>query len=190
VDGSKAALRRRLLAARAALPVEEIERRARALSDVAAGVGSVASAGSLAAYVSVGTEPGTRPLLERLAGSGVRVLLPVLLPDRSLDWASYDGAESLRLGEHGLFEPVGSRLGPAALCSVDVVVVPALAVDRAGRRLGRGGGSYDRALGQVPPGIPILAAVYAEEVLVRVPAEPHDRPVGGALTPTGAVRAG
>lgn len=190
MDGSKPALRRRLLAGRAALAAEEIERRARALSDVATGLASVSSAGSLAAYVSVGTEPGTRPLLEELAGSGVRVLLPVMLPDRSLDWAPYDGSKSLRLGRHGLLEPVGSRLGAAALGSVDVVIVPALAVDRAGHRLGRGGGFYDRALGHVPPGIPVFAAVYAEEVLDRVPVEHHDRPVGGALTPAGAMRVG
>lgn len=69
----------------------------------------------------------------------------------------------------------------------DVVLAPALAVDRLGRRLGRGGGSFDRALARVDPRR-ALAVVYDDEVLDHIPAEPHDQRVGGALTPSALLR--
>jgi 5-formyltetrahydrofolate cyclo-ligase len=81
---------------------------------------------------------------------------------------------------------VGSRLGPDAVATADVVLLPGLAVSTRGERLGRGGGSYDRALGRVPPGRPVLALLYDGELLPAVPAEPHDRPVTGVVTPSGA----
>ena len=71
----------------------------------------------------------------------------------------------------------------AALASADLVLVPALAVDAAGVRLGRGGGSYDRALSRVRPGVPVIALLYPGEVVPVLPAQPHDRPVTAALTP-------
>lgn len=181
---AKRALRRQLLAARAALTTAELTRRAAALGDVAAGQPVLNSARCVAAYVSVDAEPGTGPLLERLRTVGVRVLLPVLGPGRSLDWALDEGPERLQPGPFGLLEPVGPRLGPAAVGSADVVLVPALAVDHAGHRLGRGGGYYDRVLSVLPAATTVLAVVYDEEVLRAVPVEVHDRPVAGVLTPT------
>lgn len=184
---AKATLRRRLLAARAALPASVLEERAAALLRVVTEASLLGGARCLAAYVSIGTEPGTGPLLEHLRATGVMVLLPVVAADGSLDWALDEGAGRRRPGRYGLAEPAGPRLGPARIASADLVVVPALAVDVAGNRLGRGGGGYDRALALVPPGTPVLAVVYAEEVLAAVPVEPHDRPVSGALTPGGWV---
>jgi 5-formyltetrahydrofolate cyclo-ligase len=101
------------------------------------------------------------------------VLLPVIVGERRLDWARYDGAGSLADGPLGLAEPAGPRLGAAALHDADLVVVPALAVDRAGHRLGRGRGYYDRAL------------EYDDDILDDVPVEPHDRSVQALLTPSG-----
>ena len=63
--------------------------------------------------------------------------------------------------------------------------MPALAVDRRGMRLGRGGGCYDRALGRVPRGTPVCALLHDGELLDEVPCEPHDRPVTHVVTPTG-----
>lgn len=183
-SAAKATLRRQLLTARAALPAAELARRADALLQVATWSRALTAARSCAAYVSVGAEPGTGPLLERLLAAGVRVLLPVLGPDRSLDWALDQGPHRLRRGRHGLLEPTGPRLGQTALNLADLVLVPALAVDRAGHRLGRGGGYYDQALSLLPSPTRVLAVVYDEEVLDAVPVELHDRPVGGALTPT------
>ena len=69
------------------------------------------------------------------------------------------------------------------MARADVVLAPALAVDQAGNRLGRGGGSYDRALARVGPLIPVIALLYDAELLSHVPAEPHDTPVRAAVRP-------
>ncbi|MBG6140264.1 5-formyltetrahydrofolate cyclo-ligase [Longispora fulva] len=134
--------------------------------------------GTVAGYVPVGSEPGGPELPNAL---GPRVLLPVLLDDLDLDWAG--GA--LVPGPRGLLEPSGPRLGVDAIATADLVIVPALAVDHSGARLGKGGGSYDRALARVRPGVPVVAVVFDGEFLPRVPAEPHDRPVTGVITPSG-----
>jgi 5-formyltetrahydrofolate cyclo-ligase len=111
------------------------------------------------------------------------VLLPVLLPDNDLDWAAYTG--HLPAGPRGLLEPTGPRLGVDAVRTAGLVVVPALAVDRRGMRMGRGAGSYDRVLARLDPSVPVVALLHDGELLDEVPAEPHDRPVDAALTPSG-----
>lgn len=141
------------------------------------------AAGRLAAYVSVGSEPSTRPLLDALAGRSV--LLPVLLPGGELDWA--DAAAGLVPGPGGLLEPAGPRLGPGAARVCDLVLVPALAVDRGGVRLGRGGGSYDRALSGARGRV--VALLHDGELVDALPAEPHDVPVHAVVTPSGGVLA-
>ena len=133
----------------------------------------VMDAERLAAYIAVGTEPSTAGLLALRPD----VLLPVLLPDGDLDWAAGDS----ELSDRGLREPTGERLGPQAIASCDVVLVPALGVDRRGNRLGRGGGSYDRALRRAT-GLTI-AVLYDGEWVDALPAEPHDVPVQAVVTP-------
>ena len=139
----------------------------------------------VAAYLSVGSEPETGPLLAGLAGLGVRLIVPVLLDDLDLDWAAYTPGDPVTGGLRATVAPANPRLGVEALAWADLVLVPALAVDRGGRRLGRGGGSYDRALARVREGVPTLAVVHDDEVLDEVPTLPHDRPVDGVLTPSG-----
>lgn len=129
----------------------------------------------VAAYVPVGSEPGVAPR--------PGWLLPVLLADNDLDWAVYDGR--LAPGRHGLSEPVGDRLGADAVGSCDLVLVPALLVDRLGHRLGRGGGSYDRALGRAT-GLTV-ALVHDDEVVDALPSEPHDVLVQAVATPSGGL---
>jgi 5-formyltetrahydrofolate cyclo-ligase len=124
----------------------------------------------VALYLSFATEPGTGPLIEWLADQRVRALAPTLLPDADLGWMDV---------------PDGAPLGLDAITDAEVILVPALAVDLSGHRLGRGGGSYDRALTRVRPGQTVLAVVHDDEVLDAVPFEPHDRIVDGALTPSG-----
>ncbi|KQV24036.1 MULTISPECIES: 5-formyltetrahydrofolate cyclo-ligase [unclassified Kitasatospora] len=189
MHNDKAGLRSRLLAERRELSPE---RREHAAARLAAHAGSLARAGqTVAAYVSVGGEPGTRPLLDALRADGVRVLLPVLLPDNDLDWAEYQGPESLAPAGRGLLEPTGPRLGPDAVCAAELVLLPGLAVDRRGIRLGRGGGSYDRVLARLTrrQADPVLATLlYDTELLDTVPAEPHDLPVHAVVTPSGVHR--
>ncbi|WP_411082666.1 5-formyltetrahydrofolate cyclo-ligase [Streptomyces sp. cmx-18-6] len=194
---AKVALRGELLAARALLAKEDVARAATVLAATALGLPELADARTVAAYVSVGREPGTRVLLDALREKGVRVLLPVLLADNDLDWAVYGGGERLTPAGRGLLEPDGPRLGPAAVLDADAVLLPGLAVDGAGMRLGRGGGSYDRVLARLSapgarPGRPVhpalIVLLYENEVVARVPSEPHDHPVDAVVTPAGARR--
>ncbi len=180
----KAALRRQLRAARAARPDAERAAVAAALARLAVPLVTEREARTVAAYVSVGGEPGTGPLRAALADAGVRVLLPLLRPDGSLDWAVDTG--EVAAGPRGVPQPSGPALGPDAACGAELLLVPALAVDRHGHRLGRGGGSYDRAL-TLAAQVPALAVVHDDEVVADVPVEGHDRPVAGALTPSRVV---
>lgn len=185
---SKIAVRDRLLTTRRRRPLPEIGAAARAIADVLLATDEVRRAATVAAYVSLGSEPGTTALLDRLVEEGKRVLLPLLQADNDLDWARYQGPTSLTPARRGLLEPVGPALGPDAIATADVVLVPGLAVSASGIRLGRGGGSYDRALARVPVGAFTCVLLYADEVLPDVPAEPHDRPVAAAATPGGLLR--
>ena len=144
----------------------------------------VSAAGTVAAYYSVGTEPDTHGLIFALWKRGSYVVLPVLLPDGDLDWASYEGPDSLAPGPRGLLQPVEPVRGPGTVARADVVLVPALAVDVSGNRLGRGGGSYDRALARVGGQVPTIALIYDDELVPSVPAEPHDRAVRVVARPS------
>jgi 5-formyltetrahydrofolate cyclo-ligase len=136
---------------------------------------------TLAAYVPMPNEPGGPDLPALLAPHVRRVLLPIWRDDNDLDWAAYEG--DLEPAVRRPHEPRGPRLGVGAIGKAAVLIVPTLAVDHDGMRLGRGGGSYDRALTRLDPGAIALALVYPDEILTEpVPAEPHDRRVHGALT--------
>jgi len=167
-SGAKRELRTRLLAARAALaPAQISEARAMVRSHVLARYGA---ARSIAAYRPLRTEPGSVELLDELRSRGASVIVPVLLDDRDLDWAPW---------------PSGGVLGFGAVADVDVVLVPALAAAQGGVRLGRGGGSYDRALARVPAGVPVVALLYDDEIVDALPHEEWDVPVTAAITPSG-----
>ncbi|HUB21333.1 MAG TPA: 5-formyltetrahydrofolate cyclo-ligase [Streptosporangiaceae bacterium] len=180
----KAALRKQLLAARSDLAADERRDAGRLIRDALLDLPALQMAGTVAAYYSVGTEPDTRGLVYALHKRGSYVLLPLLRPDGDLDWASYEGPDSLVPGPRGLTEPAEKPRGTDAISRADVVLVPALAVDRAGNRLGRGGGSYDRALARVGPLIPVIALLYDAELLSHLPTEPHDTPVRAVARPS------
>lgn len=180
----KAEFRERMLAARDGLTTEDREAAGRALRDTVLDMPEMGMAGTVAAYYSVGAEPDTRKLLYALWKRGTYVLLPLLLPDGDLDWASYEGPDSLVPGPHRLLEPGEPPRGTDAISRADIVLVPALAVDRAGHRLGRGGGSFDRALARVAATIPVIALLYDDELVAQLPVAPHDRPVTHVARPT------
>lgn len=188
IGTTKLAVRDQLLTARKHLPLGVLGERARALADHLMAVPEVRRAATVAAYVSVSSEPGTGPLLDRLVEAGKRVVLPLLQPDDDLDWAAYAGPDSLRTAGRGLLEPTGRPLGPDAVATADVVLVPGLAVGRDGVRLGRGGGSYDRALARVPVGTFVCVLLNSEEVLDAVPSDDHDRAVTAVATELGITR--
>jgi 5-formyltetrahydrofolate cyclo-ligase len=166
----KQMLRSSLLAARGSRSAQALAAARSSIATLA-----LARAGSLpcvAAYRPMRTEPGSFELLDGLVRAGCSVLVPVLLPDRDLAWQTYPSSAA------------------ASLDAVSLMFVPALAVDRAGNRLGRGGGSYDRVLGRLAAGVPAIALLFEDEVLPAVPADSWDRPVTEALTPGGWVPLG
>jgi 5-formyltetrahydrofolate cyclo-ligase len=176
----KIALRNQLLAQRRLLSPQD---RATAAAAVQAALKALVRAHAptmIAGYVPLGPEPGGPDLPEVL---GDRLILPVLRPDNDLDWVRYDGPDSLRDGPRGLREPHGPRLGVDAIAEATLLIVPALAVDRSGLRMGRGGGSYDRALARAGRAHSV-ALLHDGELLATVPAEPHDRRVHAVITPT------
>lgn len=141
--------------------------------------------GCIAAYEAMPSEPPTDALIAAALHAGIHVLVPELLPDQDLDWRQVRGPEPDDCG------PVLSRgpvLGRGAVRRAGVVFVPALLVDRAGRRLGQGGGSYDRALPRCAPGVLIVAVVHDAEIVDGpLPTADHDARVGAVITPGGGL---
>ncbi|GAC1440063.1 MAG: 5-formyltetrahydrofolate cyclo-ligase [Mycobacteriales bacterium] len=168
----KSVLRAEVDLRRSGLPAEERASSGQAIE--AAVMDLWMTARRVAAYAAVGSEPPTAGLITARPD----VLLPVLLPTGDLDWAAGD----LRKSRLGLLEPTGPRLGPGAVGECDLVLVPALAVDATGHRLGRGGGSYDRALLRAT-GLTV-ALLYDGELVDCVPSDAHDVPVAAVLTPS------
>jgi 5-formyltetrahydrofolate cyclo-ligase len=185
---TKADLRARALAARLAMTATARDVAGAAISRAVLDAAEVSTARTVAAYLSFGTEPATQHLVEDLRSRGVRVLVPVLRRDLDLDWTEYGDKTGNAHDTAHWSTPSGPRLGLDAIAGADVVLVPALAVDQRGMRLGRGGGSYDRALARVPPARPVFALLYDGECPVAVPVEPHDRPVTAVVTPREVLR--
>ena len=140
-------------------------------------------AASLSCYLSMPSEPNTRPFVNWAEAQGLRVLFPVTREDGLLDWTVGED-ETEQLGLHGTPEAVGELLGPMAINDVDLIVVPAAAVDASGMRLGWGRGYFDKTLGSVAKCPPVYAVVFDSEFVERVPHELHDQGVNGVVTPT------
>lgn len=189
VRADKSALRAQVLERRRGLRPVQLVAAAHRLRDHLLAEPAIRRARCVATYVSVGSEPGTGPLIEALAERGCSVLLPLLLPGGDLDWATYGGPQSLLSAPRGLLEPSGAPLGPDAVLAADAVLLPGLAADRRGGRLGRGGGSFDRVLQRLRlHGSAAWTCVLlhsGELVDLPVPREPHDLPVAAAVTPEG-----
>lgn len=183
----KPRLRHELLAVRASLSDEDIAAAREAITAHVLALSELRGWRCVAGYVPVRAEPASVQLLTGLVHQGARVIVPLTLPDNDLDWALWDPQDPIApmaSADH----PARPALGPDALRSADAVLLPALAVARgSGARLGRGGGSYDRALRRAHPDAELVALVYDEEVVDELPTDEWDRPVGSAVCPSGWV---
>ncbi len=185
---AKRELRVRLLAARSARSDDDRASATDALCTRVLELPEVESAAILACYVSNPEEPGTGPLIQSLASSRHTVLLPLLRSDFDLDWGAYEPGTPLRAGRFGISEPTAPPLGREAITNAGVVICPGLAADERGQRLGRGGGSFDRALSRVPGRVLRVVLLYDDEVLATVPTAHHDQPVDVIVTPRRTLR--
>lgn len=179
----KPALRRSVLLRRAAADPAELAAAAAAITARVLEQPAVRAARTVAAYASIGTEVATGELIDALQRRGVLVLLPVLEPDSSLSWRAHLSGSELVAGRYGLLEPAAGA-ARHDLATADVLIVPAVAFDTAGNRLGRGGGSYDRSLQDLPASVVTVGLALDSDVVDRVPVDPHDRPVRMIVTPT------
>nr|WP_084039866.1 5-formyltetrahydrofolate cyclo-ligase [Demequina sp. NBRC 110053] len=189
-EDAKAQLRTSIRKARLHRSERRREELALLLRDHVLAMPAIAGATCVSVYASRAHEPGTLPLIEALHERGVRVLIPRLGDGLQRGWSPYQGAEDLIERAPGRPpEPSGEFLCSDAIGEADVVVVPALAVDSRGTRLGQGGGWYDRALEGLDPRVPIVALAFAAEFRgpddLPLPREAHDVGVHAVITPEG-----
>lgn len=182
---TKAEIRAQVLRARRKVTPEAHAREAATLAEHLAGIG--APGRTVCAYAPIGSEPGSLTMLDALQAGGARVLLPVARHDVTgvplpLQWGEYRPGRLID-ARFGLREPARPWSPADAVADAAVVLVPALAVDRRGVRLGRGAGFYDRTLGSADPAAFLVAVVRDEEFVEQVPAEAHDVRMTHVLTP-------
>lgn len=191
-EDAKAQLRSTIRRARADRSERRLLEHAEALRDHVLALPSVEGAKCVSVYASRRSEPGTLPLIEALYQRGVKVLIPMLGDGLKRGWGVYQGSSDLIERAPGRPpEPSGDFLSQDSLREADVVVVPALAVDQEGHRLGQGGGWYDRALCDAAPDAPIVALTFAGELrdaAHALPHEDHDVTVHAVITPEGVTR--
>jgi 5-formyltetrahydrofolate cyclo-ligase len=182
-DVQKRILRAELRERRQNMPAQEREL---ATAGLTAGLQELVEslgARSLSCYLSMPSEPDTRPFVNWAEARGIRVLFPVSREDGLLDWTVGED-EDETLGLYGIPEPVGELLGPMAINDVDLILVPAAAIDANGMRLGWGRGYFDKTLGSMEKCPPVYAIVFDGEFVEWVPREVHDQAVNGVVTPT------
>lgn len=185
VEHAKRALRAELRERRQLLSESQRATAAAAIAERLDALIDSLDARAVSCYLSTTTEPGTREFVSRAVRRGIRVLLPVTRADGLLDWAvASDDDDDLTEGLFGLPEPSGEILSPIAVDDVDLMIVPAAAVDRTGMRMGWGRGYFDKTIGSMERCPPVYAVIYDSEILDSLPREVHDQPVNGIVTPT------
>lgn len=145
----------------------------------------------VAAFHPTSTEADVMPLAAALAAAGAQLVFPAAAAGEQLEWISWDGRSPFRDSPGRGFgqEPDGERLGTEALRTASLVLVPALAVDRSGTRIGHGAGYYDRALTTLPAHARVVAVINPGDLLEAgsLPRDAHDIPIPEVLTADGLV---
>jgi 5-formyltetrahydrofolate cyclo-ligase len=183
---AKRRLRREVLSRRDALDEGIRVRAGDAITQGVLSLPEVVAATHVMAFWSFGSEVPTSSLLTALSDRGVRVALP-RIEDGDLEVRAWSPGDPMTETSFGALEPAeGARVDPGAL---DVVVVPAVAFDRHGRRVGYGAGFYDRFLPRLRPEAARIGIAYAVQMLDRdLPSGAFDQPVDAVVTEVGVVR--
>jgi len=183
IDNTKRALRADLRERRQTLSQAQLEQAGQGVKAQLDALVERLGARSVSCFLATSTEPDTRPFVEGAVARGIRVLLPVTRADGLLDWAVAEKDGGITEGMFGLPEPTGELLGPIAVNDVDLMIIPAAAVDESGMRLGWGRGYFDKTIGSMERCPPVYAVIFDTELLPDVPREVHDQPVTGIVTP-------
>jgi len=184
IEQHKRALRAELRERRQLLSDQQREDAASGIAEQLEELIAAHDARSISCFLSTTTEPDTRRFITAAVQRGIRVLLPITRSDGLLDWAVANDTDDTAEGLFGLPEPTGEVLGPIAVNDVDLMIIPAAAVDAEGTRLGWGRGYFDKTIGSMENCPPVFAVTYDSEVLDVLPRELHDQPVTGVVTPT------
>ncbi|SDQ89957.1 5-formyltetrahydrofolate cyclo-ligase [Microbacterium sp. cf332] len=187
IDNAKRALRADLRERRSAMSDAARESAASGIREQLRELVAATGARAISCYLSAPTEPGTRAFIDEAVAGGVRVLLPISRNDGLLDWVVAEPGAAVADGLFGMPEPIGEVLSPIAVGEVDLLVIPAAAVDAAGMRLGWGRGYFDKTLGSMENRPPVYAVLFDSELVDEVPRDLHDQPVTGVVTPTRTV---
>jgi 5-formyltetrahydrofolate cyclo-ligase len=181
---AKRRVRREVLAARDAIPPERREAMSVAIAERFVGLPEVERASTVMLFWSFGSEVDTAPLIDRLRSDGTRLALP-RIEGADLVPVGWQPGDPTTPTSFGAREPTAaSRLAPDEL---DVVAVPAVAVDRRGRRIGYGGGYYDRFL-PTTSGTIVVPAFTIQVLDEDLPAGPADVPVDAIVTESVTIR--
>ena len=189
MDG-KREIRKRILALRNAMPREEIAAASLEIVKKLTEMEQIRRASTLMVFLSFGSEVHTDDLIRWGWGEGKRIVVPLCCPEtRELMPCRIDGFDELETGHYGIREPKASRLQPVPQREIDAVLIPAVAFDRRGCRVGYGGGYYDRFLPEVPRAAKIGAA-FACQIVAEIPADPYDVTVDRIVTEKGVISSG
>ena len=184
VDNAKRALRAELRERRQLLSDAQRAAAAEGLTAQLDALVEAHGAQSVSCFLSTATEPGTRAFILGAMERGIRILIPIMRADGLLDWVAYDPGQEVVEAALGVPEPVADVLGPIAVGEVDLMIIPAAAVDETGMRLGWGRGYYDKTLGSMERRPPVYAVVFDSEFVEQVPSDAQDERVDGVVTPT------
>ena len=187
IDREKRALRASCAALRDSLASDVRVQAAARIAEIGLGVAGVTPGAAVSAYAAMGSEIDAFPLLMRLSSVGYRLCLPVITPlGNPLIFRSWAPGDVLVPRKWGIREPADA----AALIEPDVLLVPLLAFDAGGARLGYGGGYYDRTIARLRALKPVVAIglAFDEQEIAAVPVEAHDERLDWVLTPSGARR--
>lgn len=182
IDDRKRAIRQQVRANRSQITEEQSAAEAHSLAEQLQTLVTARGARSVSCYFPVVGEPNTLVFLEWARANDVAVMLPISREDGLLDWVTYTGPDA-EPGLFGIPEPKGDPLSPIAVNDVDLMLIPACAVDTSGNRLGWGRGYFDKSLGSMDQRPPVFAIVRESEVFDEVPTDVHDVPITGAVTP-------
>ena len=187
----KASARHAILAARDALSSEQRKEKSRAVAERLAGQDEYKEAGTILFYVSFRSEVATLGMIKSALAAGKKILVPKV--DRKAHrlklYEIKDLDRDLETGYMGIYEPVEATARHAGPEEADLVIMPGVGFDGKGRRLGYGGGYYDRLLEALRPDAKLIALAFEAQVVNEIPSEEHDKKVPKIITETRVIEA-